>query len=395
MSTLAFAEPGRRARVALAVLAFLGTGLAAHPLAAQDTSRPRPTDTARARPTDSARARSDDSARARSAGSPRTRSSDTTTRADSARDSTATGKSSRSSSKRSRSARRTSTDSTSRHTKPAPVWPVKGPTPLAGSLLPDTRIVAFYGNPLAKKMGILGELPPTEMLAKLDREAKAWAAADPSTPVKKALHLIAVVAQGSPGRDGKYRLRMDSALIEKVYGWAQQHDALLFLDVQVGQSTLKEELPRLAKFLKRPDVHLGIDPEFSMHYGASGRVPGSKIGTFKAEDANYAASFLADLVTAEKIPPKVLVVHRFTRSMLPDAEQIRLDPRVQVVIDMDGWGPPSLKRDSYHDYVYEHPVQFTGFKLFYHNDTKKKGSTLMMPADVLALFPKPLYIQYQ
>jgi hypothetical protein len=40
-------------------------------------------------------------------------------------------------------------------------------------------------------------------------------------------------------------------------------------------------------------------------------------------------------------------------------------------------------------------VEYTGFKLFYHNDTKKKGSTLMTPADVLALNPKPIYIQYQ
>jgi hypothetical protein len=80
--------------------------------------------------------------------------------------------------------------------------------------------------------------------------------------------------------------------------------------------------------------------------------------------------------------------------MLPNAEEIGLDPRVQIVIDMDGWGPPSLKRDSYHDYVYLHPVQFTGFKLFYKNDTKK-GNKLMSPAAVLALNPKPVYIQYQ
>jgi hypothetical protein len=39
-------------------------------------------------------------------------------------------------------------------------------------------------------------------------------------------------------------------------------------------------------------------------------------------------------------------------------------------------------------------VQFTGFKLFYRND-KKNGSRLMTPAEVLALHPKPLYIQYQ
>jgi len=39
-------------------------------------------------------------------------------------------------------------------------WPVKGPAPLPGSLLPEHRIVAFYGNPKSTRMGILGQLPP-------------------------------------------------------------------------------------------------------------------------------------------------------------------------------------------------------------------------------------------
>src|SRR4051812_7711550 len=137
-------------------------------------------------------------------------------------------------------------------------WPVAdAPSPLPGAILPAKRIVAFYGNPLSKRMGILGELPPEDMLARLDREVAAWNAADPSTPVQPALHLIAVVASDQPGTAGKYRTRMDSALIEKVYGWAQKKNAILFLDLQVGQGTLQEELPRLAKYLKRPDVHLG------------------------------------------------------------------------------------------------------------------------------------------
>ena len=81
--------------------------------------------------------------------------------------------------------------------------------------------------------------------------------------------------------------------------------------------------------------------------------------------------------------------------MLTGYKRIALDARVQIVIDMDGWGPPALKRDSYRAYVARYPVQFTGFKLFYKNDRKKKGSRLMTPAEVLALHPKPLYIQYQ
>ncbi|MEQ1693199.1 MAG: hypothetical protein ABMA00_18050, partial [Gemmatimonas sp.] len=141
------------------------------------------------------------------------------------------------------------------------LWPPKMPTALPGSILPAKRIIAFYGNPLSQRMGILGEFETDEMLRRLDREVAEWNRLDPAHPVQPALHLIAVVAQAAPGRDGKYRLRMDSTLIEKVYGWAKRKNAIMFVDVQVGQSTLQEELPALERFLKRPEMHLGIDPE--------------------------------------------------------------------------------------------------------------------------------------
>jgi hypothetical protein len=270
-------------------------------------------------------------------------------------------------------------------------WPVSMPAPLPGSILPAKRIVAYYGNPLSKRMGVLGELPPDQMLARLDKEVAAWNKADASHPVQPALHLIVVVAQGSPGRDGKYRLRMPDTLIDKVASWAAQRNALLFLDVQVAKSTLQEEVPRLTAFLKRPNVHLGIDPEFSMKHGEK---PGTKIGTMTSDDVNYAIEFLDGIVRANNLPPKILIVHRFTRKMLTGAKNVRPNPRVQVVLNMDGWGNPWLKFDSYRDYVEAEPIQFTGFKLFYHNDTKK-GEPLLTPGELLRLTPQPLYIQYQ
>ncbi|HEY8830929.1 MAG TPA: hypothetical protein VIM21_00340 [Gemmatimonadaceae bacterium] len=270
-------------------------------------------------------------------------------------------------------------------------WPVKTAQQLPGAILPGRRIVAFYGNPLSKKMGILGELPPDQMLARFDKEIAAWQKADPSHPVKPALHLIVVVAQGNPGKDGKYRMRMTDSLVNLVYSWAQKKNALLFLDVQVGKSTVQEELPRLLPFLQRPDVMLGIDPEFSMKFGDK---PGTKIGTMSSADVNYAIDLLSGLVKQYKLPPKVLIVHRFTRNMLTNSKGIKLDPNVQVVVNMDGWGQPWLKYDSYRAYVEAEPVQFTGFKLFFHNDTKK-GDPILTPPEVLMLNPKPLYIQYQ
>ena len=276
----------------------------------------------------------------------------------------------------------------------AGAWPVAGSAPLPGAILPGRRIVAFYGNPLSKKMGVLGEYPVDEMLAKLDQEVEKWRAADPSTPVQPALHLIAVVAQGYPGKDGMYRLRMPDTLIERVYSWAQRKHGLLFLDIQVGHSTLQAELPRLLHFLERPDVMLGIDPEFSMHYDKEGRKPGTKIGTMMASDVNYAVRTLSDLAASKNLPPKILIVHQFTQRMVPNPSDIKLDPHVQVVMDMDGWGPPWLKFDSYRDYEVLAPVQFTGFKLFFHNDAKS-GEPLITPIELLRLVPKPLYIQYQ
>ncbi len=271
-------------------------------------------------------------------------------------------------------------------------WPVKMPPPRPGAVLPAKRIVAFYGNPLSKKMGVLGEYPKDQMLAMLDKEVARWAKADPTHPVVPALHLIVTVAQGTPGKNGLYRLWMRDSLVNEVHSWAKAHNALFFIDVQVGKSTVPAELPRLRPFLENPDVHLALDPEFSM--APSGAVPGRKIGTLDAKDINWAVDFLDEIARSKNLPPKILVVHRFTRKMVTNATKIRFTPNVQVVMDMDGWGPPWLKFDSYHDYVKAEPVQFTGFKLFFHNDTKT-GDPLLTPAEVLRLYPRPLYIQYQ
>lgn len=278
------------------------------------------------------------------------------------------------------------------HDKTSTKWPVKSAFPLPGALLPFKRIVAYYGNLYSKGMGILGQLPPDEMLQRLQSEAKRWAAADPQIPVQPALHYIAVTAQHLPGKDGKYRLRMPSSQIDKVLEMAKKIDAIVFLDVQVGHSSLQSELPLLEKYLAMPNVHLGIDPEFSMK---NGKVPSTSIGTFDAEDVNYASAFLKDIVVKNKLAPKVLIVHRFTKGMLTNSRNIKLRREVQVVINMDGFGFPAKKKNSYQLAVVSEPVQFAGFKLFYKNDELTPPYKIMQPADVLKLDPSPIYIQYQ
>jgi hypothetical protein len=266
-------------------------------------------------------------------------------------------------------------------------WPVKGPEPLPGALLPEHLIVAYYGNPKSQKMGILGQLPPEEMMTRLEAAATEWAKADRGRKVLPALHMVVTVAQGKPGKSGLYRLRQPDELIERVLSWAENRRWIVFLDVQIGSSSLAAELARLVKYLERPYVHLALDPEYAMQPGG---IPGRRVGTLDAAQVNEAVQLLTTIVDQQNIPPKVLVVHRFTQGMLTNYQQIRLDPRVQLVVNMDGFGTPRIKEDAYKSYVALEPVQFTGFKLFY-----RKDRPMMPPERVLGLMPKPVYIQYQ
>jgi hypothetical protein len=266
------------------------------------------------------------------------------------------------------------------------------PEPLPGAILPAKRVVAYYGNPLSRRMGVLGEYRKDEMLARLKEEARRWEEADPDHPVEPALHLIAVVAQGTPGPGGRYHIVMTPELVERVHGWAREAGAIMFVDIQTGRDDIRNLLPRFEWILKKPDVHLGIDPEFN--WPPDRRSPAVSIGTYDAADINWVADYLGRLVRENGLPPKILVVHRFTHRMVTNAARIELRPDVQVVMNMDGWGPPPLKRDTYRDQIVRTPVQYAGFKLFYGNDTKA-GHRLMRPADVLRLRPQPVYIQYQ
>ena len=272
-------------------------------------------------------------------------------------------------------------------------WPVKKiPYPLPGAVLPYNRIIAFYGNLYSKRMGVLGELPKEAMLKKLKSEVAKWQAADIHTKAIPALHYIAITAQASPGRANLHRLRMPFHQIDIIMDWAKSIDAWVFLDVQVGHSTVKEEVATLEKYLKFPNVHLAIDPEYSMK---NGEVPGTKIGTFTSDDINDAIKILEKLVRKNNLPPKILVVHRFTQGMVTGYQKIKTIPEVQVVMNMDGFGNKTLKKSSYIDYIFREPVAFTGFKLFYKNDTKTNPKGLYTPAEVLRFTPKPIYIQYQ
>ena len=271
-------------------------------------------------------------------------------------------------------------------------WPAEASFPELGALLPFHRIVAYYGNFYSTRMGALGKFPPEVMKNMLLNEVANWEAADPQTPVIPAIDYIAMVAQADPGADGMYRNLMPDSQIEKAHRLAQEVDGILILEVQVGLADLQTEIERLEKWLIKPDVHLAIDPEFAMH---NERAPGTVIGMVNAQDINRAAEYLQSLSVEHNLPPKILIVHRFTKNMVQNHADIKPNAHTQIVIVMDGWGPPANKIGTYYNVIEPEPVQFTGFKVFYGNDMKAPSTHLLSPREILNLTPQPLFIQYQ
>lgn len=258
-----------------------------------------------------------------------------------------------------------------------------------GSLLPKNRILLFYGFPGEANMGVLGEYDMDRLLELLKEQAKEYEAADPSRPVLIGFEMIVSVAQHEPQADGSYLLDAPSALIDKYANFAKENNILLFMDVQFGRRSADVEVQGLKKWLELPYVHLALDPEFKF-LEKDGQPITDAIGSIDAKDVTWTQNYLADLAKAAGVPPKVLVVHQFKLSMIGNKDQIAIVPGVQLVIDMDGWGTPDLKRSSYKAVISDHVIQFNGIKLFYGQD-----EPILTAEDVLKLSPAPDLIIYQ
>lgn len=258
--------------------------------------------------------------------------------------------------------------------------------------LSTDRIIAFYGNFYSSNMGILGEYQKTTVETMLSEVVDNWNDVDPNRRHVPAIHYIASTAQSDPMPDGLYTLRMPADQILQAIAMSARIEGVTFLDLQIGQSDLLTEVKRLERYLLLPTVHLGIDPEFAMQ---SNDIPGQKIGTIDAEDINSVIDYLEETVVQNNLPPKILVIHRFTKNMITNVHKIKSSDLVNVVINMDGWGSPGLKFSTYQNVVTADRIQYSGFKIFYKNDLRPPSSRIVSSEEILGLDPQPVYIQYQ
>jgi hypothetical protein len=252
------------------------------------------------------------------------------------------------------------------------------------TLLPNFRIVAYYGAPQDTQLGALGIGTPAQAVKRLVHQAAGYGRR--TRPVLPALELLADVAAGSPGEDGRYRLRQPDSVIRRYLKEARRAKALLVLDIQPGRADFFTEATRLRKWLKLPDVGLALDPEWRMD---AGQVPGKVIGHVGAREVNATSAWLAQLVQRYDLPQKLFLVHEFTDGMVPQ-DQLKQRAGLAYVLNVDGFGTQPLKVAKYHDFVHSDRGFKHGFKLFYHEDTDT-----MKPAQVMRLAPRPDVIVYE
>jgi hypothetical protein len=253
--------------------------------------------------------------------------------------------------------------------------------------LPADRLVIYYGNPFSSAMGPLGAYSDDELLAKLRQQTQAYADLDPQHPVIPAFDYVTPVAQASATADGTWTARMPDDSIEHYRELANTNHMLFFMDMQIAHSTVQSEVNNVWSFLQEPGVDLALDPEFDMPPGTT---PGIEFGHMTAFEINWVIDKLSNLVFTQHLPPKILIIHQFRESMLPDWQNIRIKPGVEVVTSVDGFGTPEAKIGDYRIFDKQQLIQYPGFKLFYRWD-----QPLMSPSDVLKMDPPPLMVMYQ
>jgi hypothetical protein len=268
-----------------------------------------------------------------------------------------------------------------------PPSPTPVPETVVEGVLPNFRILSFYGHPSTGNMGILGEYEKSELLDLMRSQAAEYEAADPTKAVKLAFEIIATVAQPNPGDDGTYLLYTGDDWIGEYVDFATSNDMLVILDLQIGHNTIANEIERVRHWLELPNVHVALDPEFST---GPDRIPGEFIGEVDGNGVNTAIEMLAEIVAAHDLPSKILIVHQFEPEMIYNKGVITPQPGVDVVIDMDGFGGPDAKLKNYDIFVRQELIEYGGIKLFYRQD-----DPLIDPWTIVSLDPPPLVVIYQ
>jgi hypothetical protein len=255
------------------------------------------------------------------------------------------------------------------------------------SILLNNDILAFYGHPNSRNMGILGRYTKDELNQRLTTLAAEYKAAG-GRNVIKAFYIIfgTVWPAGEIGIIGE-------ALLTEYIEYALKNDMLVFIDHQIGKYTPAEALRRMLPWLRYPNVHLALDPEWRT------TKPMVEIGSVTAAEINDVQRIMENYMIENNIPgERLLVIHQFNWVMISNRERVLANfSKVRLVHCADGFGTPAEKRDSYAYNARATNMPIKAFKLFYNFEIPGAGydRPLLTPKEVFALEPRPYLVMYQ
>ena len=256
------------------------------------------------------------------------------------------------------------------------------------SLLLNNDILAFYGHPNSKNMGILGRYTIEELDKKLTELALEYAAASGGRTILKAFYIIF----GTVWPEGEIGI-LNEEILKRYIEYALEHDILVFIDHQIGRYDPVNALRSMLPWLHYPNIHLALDPEWRTAR------PMREIGSVTADEINRAQQVMEDYIIENNIPgERLLVIHQFNHIMIRNRELVRSDfNRVRLVHCADGFGAPHIKRSSYAFNAEASNIPVKGFKLFYNFGIPGAGfdQPLLTPKEVYTLTPRPYVIMYQ
>jgi hypothetical protein len=261
--------------------------------------------------------------------------------------------------------------------------------PLPGGgfrLFENERMVALYGSVETSVLGALGEQGVDEAVERVRTVAEPYGA--DGARVLPAFEIITTIASASEEPTGDYSRRTAIEVLRPWIDRAAEEDLYVFLDLQPGRTDFLTQAKEYEELLREPHVGLALDPEWRL---GPEQFHLRQIGSVAAAEVQEVADWLAELTRAERLPQKLLVLHQFRFSMLPDRDTIVAPPELAVVVHMDGQGPITAKYDTYDAITSGVEDRWLwGWKNFYDEDVPTPT-----PAQVLALDPVPVLVTYQ
>lgn len=291
--------------------------------------------------------------------------------------------------------------------RPGPLRPDPGPSAQAGQpagspsgngsqlprggteLFPRYRLVGYSGGEASPAFGRLGVGQLDARVREIERTGRGYTTG--GREVLPVLELITVIVHATPGKDGKYRSRIDDAQIARYLAAARRHKALLLLNIQPGRADFLPEVQALRRWLAEPDVGIALDPEWAV---GPGQTPGRVFGRTTANELNAVAGYLSDVTRSHRLPEKVMVVHQLASRIIHRVQDVKAHPGVEIVLSVDGIGGRGSKEETWRTLVKPLPKAVRpGFKLFFEED--REHGKLMTPRQVLKLKPTPDYVLYE